>query len=145
MRGHTKDDQYHAECSHVALCAGEGTARSMRRRLTLAMVAAVLTCAPAACAYKGLTMAEQTAFALHGDGTLTDSNGVTAVTYNPALAPPGARMKVSMIPSGENTVAELTVSGLQPNRGYAVIAHVNACGGVPGGEGPHYQNRIDPA
>ena len=93
-------------------------------------------------------MAEQTAFGLHGDGTLSDSNSnpvATAVTYNPALAPAGARMKVTMTPSGENTIAELTVSGLQPNRGYAVIAHVNACGGVPGGEGPHYQNRTDPA
>lgn len=118
----------------------------MRRRFTLAMLAAVLTSATAACAYKGLSMAEQTAFGLHGDGTLTESNpGATAVTYNPALAPAGARMQVSMIPSGETTIAELTVSGLQPNRGYAVIAHVNACGGVPGGEGPHYQNRIDPA
>ncbi|HET9116476.1 MAG TPA: hypothetical protein VFN75_00085, partial [Pseudonocardiaceae bacterium] len=66
-------------------------------------------------------MAEQTAFGLHGDGTLADSNsnpGATAVTYNPALAPAGARMKVTMTPSGENTIAELTVSGLQPNRGY---------------------------
>ncbi len=91
-------------------------------------------------------MAEQTAFGLHGDGTLAaDNPGATAITFNPALAPVGARMQVSMIPSGESTTAELTVSGLQPNRGYAVHAHVNACGGVPGGEGPHYQNRIDPA
>ncbi|MGH3767091.1 MAG: superoxide dismutase [Pseudonocardiaceae bacterium] len=118
----------------------------MRRRLTLAMVAAVMAAAPTACAYKGLSMAEQTAFGLHGDGTLAAaSGGATAVTYNPQLAPVGAQMKVTMIPSGESTIAELTVSGLQPNRGYAVNAHVNACGGVPGGEGPHFQNRIDPA
>lgn len=147
MRGPHRADQYNLEyptrneSTHRVIIH-----RAVCRRLTFAMVAAVATLLPTACAYKGLTMAEQTAFGLHGDGTLTEaSTTAPAVTYNPALAPVGARMRAALTPSGESTNAELTVSGLLPNRGYAAIAHVNACGGVPGGEGPHYQNRIDPA
>ena len=49
-----------------------------------------------------------------------------------------------MTPHGDSTTAELTVSGLQPNRGYAVQADVNACSPNPAAEGPPYQNRIDP-
>ncbi|MBV9030433.1 MAG: hypothetical protein JO063_04220 [Pseudonocardiales bacterium] len=50
-----------------------------------------------------------------------------------------------MTPSGESTNVEFTASGLLPNRDYAVRADVNSCGGLPEAEGPHYQNRIDPA
>jgi Cu-Zn family superoxide dismutase len=112
------------------------------------MVTVVAAVMPAACAYKGLSMAAQTAVTLHGEGTLAEPNpnaNLTADTYNSALAPAGARLKVAMTPSNETTNAELTVSGLLPNRGYAVHAHTNACGGAPSAGGPHYQNRIDPA
>jgi Cu-Zn family superoxide dismutase len=50
-----------------------------------------------------------------------------------------------MTPSGHTTTAELTVSGMLPNRGYAVHAHTNVCGDTGAAAGPHYQNRIDPA
>jgi superoxide dismutase, Cu-Zn family len=91
-------------------------------------------------------MAAQSAMTLHGEGALTEPNATsTAETYNPALAPVGSRLKVTLNPSDESTNAELTVSGLLPNRGYAVHAHVNACGASPELDGPHYQNRIDPA
>lgn len=101
-------------------------------------------------------MASVTAATLHGEGTLvapTPTANVTtasatitkAETYNPALAPVGAHMKAVLAPSGESTNAEFTVSGFLPNRGYAVHADVNSCGGFPDAEGPHYQNRIDPA
>jgi Cu-Zn family superoxide dismutase len=65
--------------------------------------------------------------------------------YNPALAPIGARLRANMDPSGETTIAELAVSGMLPNRGYAVHAHTSACGDKPSAAGPHYQNRVDPA
>jgi superoxide dismutase, Cu-Zn family len=45
-------------------------------------------------------------------------------------------MTASLTPSDDSTVAGLTVSGLAPNRGLSVVAHVNTCGGIPGGEGP---------
>ena len=120
--------------------------RLMRRRLTLATVVAIVALTPTACAYKGLTMAAQSAVTLHGDGALTEPNATsTAETYNPALAPVGSRLTVALNPSAETTNAELTVSGLLPNRGYAVHAHTNACSANPELAGPHYQNRIDPA
>ncbi|MGH3812641.1 MAG: hypothetical protein ACRDUV_09325 [Pseudonocardiaceae bacterium] len=50
-----------------------------------------------------------------------------------------------MTSSANSTVAELMVTGLLPNRGYAVHAHTNACGATGEAAGPHYQNRIDPA
>ncbi|MGH3884242.1 MAG: hypothetical protein ACRDRC_12685, partial [Pseudonocardiaceae bacterium] len=68
-----------------------------------------------------------------------------AVTFNPALAPAGARLAVEMIPSGTSTNVQLTVNGLQPNRGYAVHAHTNTCSDNPDSVGLHYQNRVDPA
>lgn len=122
----------------------------------LAIVTAVVAFMSAACAYKGLTMAAVTAATLHGEGTLaapTSTPNVTtasatttrAETYNPALAPVGAQVKAVLTPSGESTNVELTVSGFLPNRGYAAYADVNSCGGFPDVEGPHYQNRIDPA
>jgi Cu-Zn family superoxide dismutase len=143
MRGHSRNDLIH-------------TKRSSRRRLGLAIVTTVVALLPTGCAYKGLSMAAQTAATLHGDGTLeapaqtpkvgTDSATTTrAETYNPALAPLGGHLRAVLAPSGESTNVEFTVSGLLPNRGYAVQANVNSCGGFPDAEGPHYQNRIDPA
>jgi Cu-Zn family superoxide dismutase len=69
-----------------------------------------------------------------------------AVTCNRELAPIGAAMTVAIIPSLYGfTRAELAVSGLLPNRGYAVHAHTNACGAIADAAGPHFQNRVDPA
>ncbi|HKR48195.1 MAG TPA: superoxide dismutase [Pseudonocardiaceae bacterium] len=117
----------------------------MRQRVTLAIVTAAVAATPVACGYQGLSLPAQTAITLRGQGALTepgpDSN---AVTFNSALAPSGARLAVTMIPSGLSTTAELTVNGLQPNRGYAVNAHTNACNN-PDSVGLHYQNRVDPA
>jgi Cu-Zn family superoxide dismutase len=118
----------------------------MYRRLTLAMVTAAVAAGPMACGYQGLTLPAQTAITLRGQGALTEPNpDSNAMTYNPALAPPGARMAVTMIPSETSTNVELTVNGLQPNRGYAVHAHENLCNANPQFAGGHYQNRVDPA
>ncbi|MGH3784547.1 MAG: superoxide dismutase [Pseudonocardiaceae bacterium] len=84
---------------------------------------------------------------LYGSGTLTTPNPASqAITYNPDLAPIGAAMTASLIPSSDgSTRAELTVSGLLPNRGYAAHAHTKACGAAASAAGPHFQNHIDPA
>lgn len=147
MRGPRLSDQYHTACTATASCTPAVPGRGlMRRRLTLATVVAVVAVTPTACAYKGLTMAAQSAVTLHGEGALTEPNATsTSETYNTALAPVGSRLKVAFNPSDETTNAELTVSGLLPNRGYAVHAHTNACSANPEVDGPHYQNRIDPA
>lgn len=110
------------------------------------MVTAAVAAMPMACGYQGLTMPAQSAITLRGQGALTEPNpDSNAITYNPALAPAGARLEVTMIPSGLSTNAELTVNGLQPNRGYAVHAHNNACSENADFAGPHYQHRVDPA
>ncbi len=86
---------------------------------------------------------------LSGSGLLTAPDpAAEAVTYNPALAPVDAAIAASLMPSGydhSRTVTMVVVSGLLPNRSYAVHAHTNACGATGEDAGPHYQNRIDPA
>ena len=112
----------------------------------LATVTAMVALSPVACAYKGLSMPTADAVTLHGAGALVPATrSSTADTYNPALAPAGARLSATFTPSGDATTAELTVSGMLPNRGYAVHAHTNVCGDTGAAAGPHYQNRIDPA
>lgn len=118
----------------------------MRRRVAIAMITAVAAITPIACANKGISMPEVTAVILQGEGALTaPAQGVPAITYNTALAPAGAQMRAKMTPSGNSTTAELTVSGMVPNRGYAVHAHTSTCNVNPSSAGPHYQNQIDPA
>lgn len=118
----------------------------MRRRLTLAMVGAAMALVPMGCAYQGLTLPAVSAITLQGEGTLTEPDPASnAFTRNPALVPVGAKLAAAMTPSDLSTNVVLTVSGLLPNRGYAVHAHTNACNPIPNSEGPHYQNRIDPA
>jgi Cu-Zn family superoxide dismutase len=88
-----------------------------------------------------------------GSGTEADAEGVlappdratTAFTYNPALAPEGARIEVESETGGASTEVRLDVDGLLPNRGYAAHAHVNACGPTGDAAGPHFQNQPDPA
>ncbi|MCA1672914.1 MAG: hypothetical protein LC799_12210, partial [Actinobacteria bacterium] len=55
---------------------------------------------------------------LSATGTLAEpGQGSTAFTYNPDLAPPGARLTVTLTPSDGATMGKLDVSGLLPNRG----------------------------
>jgi superoxide dismutase, Cu-Zn family len=118
--------------------------RPMRR--AVAMVTALGAVLPTACAYHGVGMPGVSAVTLRGEGTLTEPSSTSLTdTYNPALAPVGARLSATMTPSGESTTATLTVSGLLPNRGYAAHAHLFRCNTTPEAAGPHYQNRIDPA
>lgn len=118
----------------------------MRRQFTLVVIVAVAALMPTACAYNGLSMPAVTGVILHGEGALAaPTSSSTADTYNPALAPIGARLTANLAPTGESINAELAVSGMLPNRGYAVHAHTNACGAKPDSSGPHYQNRVDPA
>jgi Cu-Zn family superoxide dismutase len=66
-----------------------------------------------------------------------------AVTYDATQAPINATVAATLIaiplPNG-STQAQLTVFGLQPNRGYAAHAHTNACGATGADAGPHFQH-----
>ncbi|MFF5229695.1 superoxide dismutase family protein [Dactylosporangium sp. NPDC000521] len=71
--------------------------------------------------------------------------GATAVTYDPALVPPGAVATVTLSPAGSGTTVRLAVTRLQPGRGYGAHLHVKPCGPTGDAAGPHYQHHPDPA
>ncbi|MDQ2884278.1 MAG: superoxide dismutase [Actinomycetota bacterium] len=128
---------------------GEGSHTALRRLLIVGTVMA-----PIGYAYQGISIptpaaavvSPESAVSLFGSGTLTTPNPVSqAITYDPDLAAIGAAMTASLIPSSDgSTRAELTVSGLLPNRGYAAHAHTKACGVAASEAGPNFQNHIDP-
>ena len=71
--------------------------------------------------------------------------GTTAVTYDPAVVPPGATAEVAVtrLPSG--MAVRLRAAGLVPRRAYGAHLHTRPCTAVPDEAGPHYQHRPDPA
>jgi Cu-Zn family superoxide dismutase len=80
------------------------------------------------------------------EGTLAAADGGSgAVTYNPDVAPVGARISVTITEEGDGTAVALDVEGLLPDRGYAAHAHVKPCGASGADAGPHFQNTADPA
>jgi Cu-Zn family superoxide dismutase len=79
-------------------------------------------------------------------GTLAEAaSGGDAVTYDGIAAPVGAELSVDITSDDGKTTYKLTVSGMAANRGYAVHAHVNACGPTGDAAGPHFQHEQDPA
>jgi Cu-Zn family superoxide dismutase len=128
---------------------------TLLRQLTLVVIGTVLAVTPIGCASQNLSRPTPLAryaspangVILIGSGTLTTPNPTSkAATYNPDLAPLGAALTAIVIPSSDrSTRAELTVSGLLPNRTYAAHAHTTACGATAAAAGPHFQNRLDPA
>jgi Cu-Zn family superoxide dismutase len=73
------------------------------------------------------------------------SPGATAITYDPAVVPPGGRAAVTITSTGKGTSVRLTVAGLRPHRGYGVHLHTRPCGPKGDDAGPHYQHRTDPS
>lgn len=106
------------------------------------MAVVILASALAACGDDDDATGETTDVA----GTLAEAaSGGDALTYDPTQAPVGAELAVDVEQADGATTYTLTVSGLQPDRGYAVHAHVNACGPTGDVAGPHFQNEVDPA
>lgn len=80
------------------------------------------------------------------DGVLAPPGQASnAFTYDPAVAPIGARLAVTLTQVDKLTAATLDVSGLLPNRGYAVHLHTMPCGPTGAAAGPHFQHQVDPA
>ena len=80
------------------------------------------------------------------DGTLAPpEQAENAYTYDPALAPPGARISVEAGEAGDSTHVRLQVHGFLPDRGYAAHVHARPCGPTGAVAGPHYQHDMDPA
>ncbi|MEV6842541.1 hypothetical protein [Actinoplanes sp. NPDC051411] len=70
--------------------------------------------------------------------------GSTAITYDPAVVPPGARARVAITRTPTGLVVRLTVAGMVPRRPYGAHLHTQPCAAMPDAAGPHYQNRHDP-
>jgi len=70
--------------------------------------------------------------------------GSTAISYDPAVVPPGATATLTITRSGYGTDVRLAVTGLIPNRTYGAHLHTNPCGADPSAAGGHYQNHPDP-
>jgi len=70
--------------------------------------------------------------------------GSTAITYDPAVVPAGARARVAITRTPAGLIVRLTVAGMVPRRPYGAHLHTQPCGATPDAAGPHYQNRRDP-
>lgn len=80
------------------------------------------------------------------DGALAPPEAAgAAYTYNPAVAPAGARLAVTAGMTADRTTVRLEVAGLLPNRGYAAHVHQLPCGATGAAAGPHHQHQVDPA
>ncbi|MGQ0773655.1 MAG: superoxide dismutase family protein [Pseudonocardiales bacterium] len=142
--------------------SGQLVRRPLARSLALAALGVAVALAPIACsAQQSTSVPEPTTTAtneptvaadLGGEGRLTaPGQPSNAFTYDPALAPVGAVLRVALTASNgsttatRTTTATLEVSGLLPNRGYAVHLHDKACGSTGAAAGPHFQHQVDPA
>lgn len=72
-------------------------------------------------------------------------DGATAITYDTAAVPAGARAKVTIDRTTTGVRVKLLATGLRPGRVYGAHLHTNRCGRNPADAGPHYQHRLDPA
>jgi superoxide dismutase, Cu-Zn family len=123
------------------------------RRSTLVGIGAVLVLIPIGGVYRGPGTPTPAAWydivrptVVFGSGTLTTpSSKSKAISYNPDLAPIGAAMTATVIPTSEGSMAELTVFGLLPNRAYVAYAYTKACGATVDAAGRRFQNHLDPA
>jgi Cu-Zn family superoxide dismutase len=71
--------------------------------------------------------------------------GSTAITYDPAVVPPGATAAVSITKIPYGVRVRLTAGGLVPRRAYGAHLHTAPCTAVPDAAGPHYQHMHNPA
>ena len=133
----------------------EPTARRMPRRVVVAVLASsVLVLGACSSDNEGDSGSDKTTTSrdVSGGGEEQTFAGVLApaaeaagaFTYGPA-APSGAELSATVTPGDSETAFELEVTGLEPDRGYAVHAHVDPCGPTGEDAGPHFQNEEDPA
>lgn len=71
-------------------------------------------------------------------------SGSTAVTYDKAMVPAGARARVVVEDTPAGVRVALLATGLRPGHPYGAHLHTGRCGANPADAGPHYQHRPDP-
>jgi Cu-Zn family superoxide dismutase len=67
-----------------------------------------------------------------------------AVTYDPAVVPPGATVRLTVSRLARDTRVALAVTGMVPRRSYGAHLHTAVCTALPAQAGPHYQHDPDP-
>jgi Cu-Zn family superoxide dismutase len=67
-----------------------------------------------------------------------------AVTYHPAVVPPGATAELTIAKTQTGTTVRLAATGLVPRRAYGAHLHTRPCTATPDDAGPHYQHTRDP-
>ncbi|GIE97050.1 superoxide dismutase family protein [Paractinoplanes rishiriensis] len=70
--------------------------------------------------------------------------GAPAITYDPAVVPPGATATLTITDLPYGTEVRLQAGGLIPSRAYGAHLHTKPCTGIPDEAGPHYQHHQDP-
>ena len=71
--------------------------------------------------------------------------GSTAITYDPAVVPPGATASVAIAQNTQTMEVRLQAAGLIPRRVYGAHLHTEPCTATPDDAGPHYQHQADPS
>lgn len=71
--------------------------------------------------------------------------GAAAITYDPAVVPPGATVELDSRASAGRMWVQLAVNGMIPRRTYGAHLHTAPCTGLPAAAGPHYQHEADPS
>ncbi|WP_250030628.1 superoxide dismutase family protein [Paractinoplanes maris] len=71
-------------------------------------------------------------------------SGSTAITYDPAVVPPGATASVAIAQTPGKTEVRLETGGLIPRKTYGAHLHTEPCTALPDQAGPHYQHDKDP-
>ena len=67
-----------------------------------------------------------------------------AITYDPAVVPPGATVTVVTAHKPAGVSVRLSAAGLIPRRAYGAHLHTEPCAALAAAAGPHYQHRRDP-
>jgi superoxide dismutase, Cu-Zn family len=75
---------------------------------------------------------------------LPAAQGTRAITYDPAVVPPGATAKVTLSTTTSGVRVQLAVSGMVPSRAYGAHLHTKPCTAVADQAGPHFQHLADP-
>jgi Cu-Zn family superoxide dismutase len=75
---------------------------------------------------------------------LPPPDGTRAITYDPAVVPPGATAEVTIDTTTEGVRVRLNVTGMLPKRSYGAHLHTGTCTSVPADAGPHYQHDLAP-
>lgn len=83
------------------------------------------------------------------EGTVTGTflpypQSTRAITYDPAVVPPGATVQVTVSMTANGARVRLAASGMVPRRAYGAHLHTRPCAATPDQAGPHYQHSPDP-